>query len=396
MSARLHSAVARWFESRFSSRTAIQKSALPHTLAGENTLILAPTGSGKTLAAFLSVLSRLAAEAHTQGLPNSVRAVYVSPLKALDRDIHRNLEPPLEAINAQLPENRRIRMEIRTGDTDAPERARQQRLRPHLLLTTPESLSSILSQTGWRDRGFDVRTIVVDEIHAFAENKRGTLMALALERLEARSTTPAQRIGLSATAYPVEAAAGLLCGDRPCHIASVDIRRAFRLGIETPHPEAPLPPAGYNPYRIANVVADLVSRARCSLVFTATRSSAERLGLALKVLLPEEDDRIAVHHGSIDRDERYAIEAGLAEGFLKAVVCSTSLELGVDFAAVDQVLHADDWTGRKRTSQGRMNTNQQFVGCALAGLVLRNADAITDNVAAHHSHDVAAALPGVE
>ena len=149
---------------------------------------------------------------------------------------------------------------------------------------------------------------------------------------------PVQRIGLSATASPPEAVAGLLCGDRACAIASVDTTRVFRLDIATPEPDAGLPPAGYNPYRIAGVAARLVSEANCSLVFTSTRSAAERLGLALKILMPEDDERIAVHHGSIDRDERFDIESGLAEGRWKAVVCSTSLELGVDFEAVDQVL----------------------------------------------------------
>src|SRR6478672_8319390 len=181
---RLHLVLAAWLKDRFGAPTVVQGQALTHTLAGRNALILAPTGSGKTLAAFLSVLSELASEPE---LPNAVRAVYVAPLKALSRDMLRNLEQPLQALGG------RIRMEVRTGDTQSSERARQQRLRPHLLLTTPESLSTLLSQTGWKQNGFRVRVAVVDEIHAFADNKRGALMALSLERLN-----PKQRIGLSA------------------------------------------------------------------------------------------------------------------------------------------------------------------------------------------------------
>jgi ATP-dependent helicase Lhr and Lhr-like helicase len=203
---RLHPALQEWFRARFPALTDIQRRALKHTLQNRNTLILAPTGSGKTLSAFLSVLSRLASE---KELPNAVCAVYVSPLKSLGRDIHRNLQLPLDAINSVLPEDRRIRMEVRTGDTDPSERGRQQRKRPHLLLTTPESLAAILSQTGWRD-GFATRTVIVDEIHSFCEGKRGTLLALTLERLEAKSGNVLQRIGLSATAWPDDDFAGRL------------------------------------------------------------------------------------------------------------------------------------------------------------------------------------------
>src|SRR5881227_121020 len=221
----LHPALASWFGTQFRALSDIQEKALPHTLGGENTLILAPTGSGKTLAAFLSVLSKLAFRASNAQLPNAVCAIYVSPLKALDNDIYRNLSPALDALNAKLPATQQIQMEVRTGDTALADRTRQKRNRPHLLLTTPESLSSILSQGTWRERGFDPDTVVVDEIHSFAENKRGSLLALCLERLEHRVKRPVQRIGVSATAWPVEAIQKLLCGDRQCEVATADIRK---------------------------------------------------------------------------------------------------------------------------------------------------------------------------
>ncbi len=334
----LHPELREWFLTRYQKPSEIQSLALPHTLKPENTLILAPTGSGKTLAAFLSVLSRLAMRADSGKLPNAVCAVYVSPLKALDNDIHRNLTPALDALNASRAATQQIRMEVRTGDTANADRARQERLRPHLLLTTPETLSSLLSQSAWRERGFDADTIVVDEIHAFAENKRGSLLALALERMEHRLQRPLQRIGVSATAWPIEAIQQLLCGDRPCAVAKVDIRRAHRLEIIPPEPGAWLPPAGYNSFRIAPVVAKLVEQAKCTLAFVMTRSGVERLGLALRVLLPEAEDLIAVHHGSMDRQTRLDIEDGLKIGQWRAVVASSSLEMGVDFSSVDQVL----------------------------------------------------------
>ena len=358
---KLDGALESWFHQRFTGFTEVQRRSLPHTLKGSNTLILAPTGSGKTLAAFLPVLSRLAVEARKAGLPNAVCAVYVSPLKALGRDIHRNLTEPLEAVNATLPFSRRIRMEVRTGDTPQNERAQQERRRPHLLLTTPESLSTILSQAGWQGAFDTVAIAIVDEVHAFAENKRGSLLALTLERLK-----PRQRIGLSATAWPAEAVARLLCGDRPCVVASVDLKKAHRLEIEV---GPSLPPAGYGPSRIAPTVADLVSKAQCSLAFTTTRSAAERLGLALGILLPEFEDRIAVHHGSIDKAARLAIEDGLASGELKAVVCSASLELGVDFQAVDQVLLIGAPHGVSRALQRLGRSGHRVDGVAAGSLV---------------------------
>ena len=199
-----------WFLAHFNAPTQTQQIAWRRTFQGGHVLILAPTGSGKTLSAFFSVLAQLGARAQRGKLPNAVLAVYVSPLRALGRDIFRNLEEPLAALNAALPVANRIRMEIRTGDTAPNDRARMSRRRPHLLLTTPESLSSLLSQQPWRD-GFQPESVIVDEIHSFAENKRGSLLALTLERLQARAPHTLQRIGLSATAQPADATASPTC-----------------------------------------------------------------------------------------------------------------------------------------------------------------------------------------
>jgi ATP-dependent helicase Lhr and Lhr-like helicase len=379
--ARLHPRLRAWFISHYGTLSDIQKRALPHTLAAENTLILAPTGSGKTLAAFLSVLSKLVTLAYAEQLPNAVVAIYVSPLKALDNDIHRNLQPALAALNLNLPPAQQIRMQVRTGDTPSAERNRQRRQRPHLLLTTPETLSSILSQIEWREKGFDPATVVIDEIHSFAENKRGSLLALCLERLEHRINRPVQRIGISATAWPVEAMARLLCGVRPCAIASVDLRKAHRLEIEPPAPGEWLPPAGYNPFRIAPTVARLLEKARCSLIFLTTRSGVERLALALGVLLPELEDKIAVHHGSVDRERRLIIEEGLKTGEWRAVVATSSLELGVDFSSVDQVLLIGTPRGVSRALQRLGRSGHRVDGVAQGSLVPLSLPDLVESIA---------------
>lgn len=335
-------------------------------MAGRNTLVLAPTGSGKTLAAFLSVLNRLATH-DDEAAGRRVLAVYVSPLKALGRDIQRNLEEPLAELNATLPEQRRLRMEVRTGDTSQAERARMSRRPPHLLLTTPESLSSLLSQAAWRE-SLRPETVIVDEIHALAESKRGALMALCLERLEHRAGR-LQRIGLSATAHPADAISRLLAGSRTVHVAAVNPARAHRLEIVCPPDDVDLPPAGYSPNRIAPTAAGLVAKARSTLLFTSTRSAAEQLGLALEFLLPEAAGSIGVHHGSIDRAERLRVEQDLKQGVMKAVVCSTSLELGVDFDAVDQVLLAGTPRGVSRAVQ-RLGRSGHRLGGVASGAIL--------------------------
>jgi ATP-dependent Lhr-like helicase len=381
--AALHPSLRAWFTRQYGALSHIQKLALPYTLSGKNTLILAPTGSGKTLAAFLSVLSKLAALAHANTLPNAVLVIYVSPLKALDNDIHRNLRPALDALNQALDPKQQIRMEVRTGDTTFEDRNRQRRQRPHLLLTTPETLSSILSQKEWRERGFDPSTIVVDEIHSFAENKRGSLLALSLERLEHRIQRPLQRIGVSATAWPVEAMARLLCGAgaSTCAAAKVDIRKTHSLEIEPPIPGDWLPAAGYNPFRIAPIVAHLVEKASCSLIFLTTRSGVERLALALGVLLPEMEDKLAVHHGSVDRERRLAIENGLKAGEWRAVVASSSLEMGVDFGSVDQVLLIGAPRGVSRALQRLGRSGHRVDGVAQGALVPLNLPDLVECVA---------------
>jgi ATP-dependent helicase Lhr and Lhr-like helicase len=260
-------------------------------------------------------------------------------------------------------------MEVRTGDTAAKERSAPGPQQAAPVAHYAGEPQYCVVAIGLARGGFQPRTVIVDEIHALAESKRGSLLALALERLESRASGPLQRIGLSATAWPVEAVTSLLCGDRPCEVAAVDLRKAHRLDIAVPGPDRTLPPAGHSPYRIAAVVADHVERAACSLAFTTTRSAAERLALALKILLPEHEDRIEVHHGSVDQEARLRIEDGLSQGVFKAVVCSSSLELGVDFSAVDQVLLIGAPRGVSRAMQRLGRSGHRVGGVARGSLV---------------------------
>lgn len=344
------SPVTRWFAARHAAPTPAQAAAWPLVAAGRNVLIVSPTGTGKTLAAFLAVLNDLAL-AHERGaLTDTLHGLYVSPLRALSYDLEKNLNGPLREIYGEAPP---IRVGLRTGDTTPHERAKQAARPPHLLLTTPESLGLLLSQEKWLGVLRHVRRVIVDEIHALAESKRGAHLGLSLERLEhlrAAAAPPAdpkhgsrdpglQRIGLSATVAPLDEVAGFLAGaGRECEIVDVSADKRIELDVYTPLRREPYPAAGYTGERLLRELAALVQTHRTTLVFTNTRSGAENATFRLKEALPGLADRIECHHASLDRDVRLDVEDRLKRGELRAVVCSTSLELGVDIGSVDLVV----------------------------------------------------------
>lgn len=349
----LQPALRTWFVRRFRQLAPAQLLALPEIAAGRSVLLSAPTGSGKTLAAFLGVFDHLARAREAGHLPAGIVAIYVSPLRALAYDLQKNLQQPLDELGWDW-----LRLGARTGDTTAAERARQKRRPPHLLVTTPESLTLLLSQPAWLPALRTVRYLIADELHALAESKRGVLFALAAERLErlrsagANNDNPAIgasvptadssgiiRIGLSATVAPLETVAAFLAGPgRPCRIAEVRETRPARIEVFSPLRDRPYPPAGYTASRLLAELGAYVGGKRTTLVFTNTRSGAEQIGLRLKQLLPALADRIEVHHASLDRALRLAVEDRLKRGELRAVVCSTSLELGIDIGAIDTVV----------------------------------------------------------
>lgn len=333
---RLHPELGAWFERRFGTLAPAQAAALPEILAGRSVLLSSPTGSGKTLAAFLGVFDHLARARDRGELPAGIVAVYLSPLRALAYDLEKNLRQPLGELGWPW-----LRLGARTGDTTPAERAKQRRRPPHLLVTTPESLTLLLSQPAWAPALRSVRFLIVDELHALAENKRGSLAAVAAERLEdlRPGQPPLVRIGLSATVAPLAEVAAFLAGPgRPCTVLEIADRKPARIEVFSPLRENAYPAAGYTASRLLAELGAFVGGRRTTLVFTNTRSGAEHIGLRLKRLLPALADRIAVHHASLDRTLRLDVEDRLKRGELRAVVCSTSLELGIDIGAIDTVV----------------------------------------------------------
>ncbi len=351
-----HPAVRTWFARRFpAGPTAPQARGWGAIAAGRHTLIAAPTGSGKTLAAFLVCIDRLyraheAAGADREAAdPDGPCVVYVSPLKALAVDIWQNLERPLAEIAEVAAElgmtAPAIRVAVRTGDTAAAERAAMLKRPPDFLITTPESLYLLV--TAERSRGMlsAARTVIVDEIHAVAGNKRGSHLALTLERLEHLAGQPLQRIGLSATQRPIEAVARLLVGAGPgrseadgsprCAIVDSGHRRELDLGLELPSDELGAVGTTEQMAEILDLIAGHVEQHRTTLVFVNTRRMAERVAHELGERLG--DGQVAAHHGSLSRDRRQRVEARLRAGDLRALVATASLELGIDVGPVELV-----------------------------------------------------------
>ncbi len=336
-----HPLVRDWFVSRFGTASEPQAEGWPHILAGRPTLISAPTGSGKTLAAFLACIDRLVRRAVDGKLEDHTYVVYVSPLKALSNDIHKNLEQPLAEI-VELAKERGIEMQpirvaVRTGDTQAHERRAMLKRPPHILVTTPESLYILITAEKSRATLKLVETLIVDEIHAVADDKRGAHLCLSLERLQALTLKPPLRIGLSATQKPIEQIAQYLVGNGRAQpvIVNAGHKRKIDLAIEVPG--APLAPVASAELweEIYDRIASLVESHQSVLVFVNTRKLAERIAYRLSERLGE--DVVASHHGSLSRKIRLASEHKLKTGQLKVLVATASLELGIDVGTIDLV-----------------------------------------------------------
>ena len=345
--ASFHPAVRTWFERRFAAPTDAQTSGWPAIASGRHTLLAAPTGSGKTLAAFLTGIDLLVGAAEAGELTDETWVVYVSPLKALGNDIQRNLEAPLAGIRAvatelgyELPP---IRTGLRTGDTTPSERQALVRRPPHIVITTPESLYLMLTAERSRATLGRVRTVIVDEIHALARDRRGSHLALSLARLDHLSEHPPQRVGLSATQRPIDQIARFLVpadaahpdSEPDCTIVDLGHQRNLDLAIEVPPSdlEAVAPKEQWSD--IYDRLASLVTGHRTTLIFVNTRALSERVAHNLAARLG--DEAVASHHGSLAKERRLQVEQRLKAGDLKALVATASLELGIDIGSIDLV-----------------------------------------------------------
>ncbi len=340
---RFHPLISDWFQSRIGEPTDVQQAAWPAIQSGADALIAAPTGSGKTLAAFLSCIDSLFQQALACALEDHTQVLYVSPLKALSNDVQKNLQKPLAEIGDAalqagllMPD---LRVLVRTGDTPMSERQQMLKRPPHILVTTPESLFILLTAEKSRRLLQTVHTVIVDEIHALAPNKRGSHLALSLERLEALTFRKPQRIGLSATQRPIDLVARFLVGDRP-QPAIIDVghRRELDLAVEVPKDELSAVATNAIWSDVYDRVAELVREHRSTLVFVNTRRFAERVSHYLEERLQDlGPEAVAAHHGSLSRQIRLSAEERLKTGKTRVVVATASLELGIDVGTVDLV-----------------------------------------------------------
>ncbi|HJU05689.1 MAG TPA: DEAD/DEAH box helicase, partial [Nitrospiraceae bacterium] len=341
---RFHPVVSNWFRGRFTAPTDVQIQSWPAIQSGRDVLIAAPTGSGKTLAAFLSCLDTLFRQALKGELDDRTEVLYVSPLKALSNDVQKNLRQPLAEIadaalaaGLLMPE---LRVTVRTGDTPVYDRQQMLKRPPHILITTPESLYLLLTAEKSRTILTDVRTVIVDEIHAVAPNKRGAHLALSLERLDALTASRSVRIGLSATQRPIDTIARFLVGKRSLpQIIDVGHRRDMDMAVEVPKDELGAVATNAIWSDIYDRLAELVQVHRSTLIFVNTRRLAERVSHHLDERLRPAlgPQAVAAHHGSLSRQIRLSAEERLKGGQTRVVVATASLELGIDVGTVDLV-----------------------------------------------------------
>ncbi len=388
--ARFDPLVRDWFTQNFPCANEPQRLGWPEIQSGHDVLISAPTGSGKTLAAFLTAVDDLVRRAQTEDLPNSTVVLYVSPLKALSNDIHKNLDLPLAGVAALAGERgilmAPIRTAVRTGDTPAWERQQMDKKAPHILVTTPESLYILLTSAGGRRMLRSVRTLILDEIHAVADDKRGSHLALSIARLEALVDAPIQKIGLSANVSPIVEVARFL--SPKARIVQVGHRRAMDLGVEVPRDELG-PVASTEMWaEIYDRVAALAQEHRTTLVFVNTRRLSERVAHHLGERLGEK--AVLPHHGSLSRKLRFEAEQRLKSGDLRVVVATASLELGIDIGTVDLVCQigsprsigvalqrigrAGHWVGALPKGRLFATTRDELIECAALVRAIRAGD----------------------
>ncbi|WP_283390197.1 ATP-dependent helicase [Methanobrevibacter woesei] len=341
---KLHPWVRQWFDENFDDFTPAQKQAIVEIHNKKNILISSPTGSGKTLTAFLSIISELVTLSQKEELTDNVYCIYISPLKALDNDIEKNLEEPLKGIEKIAGRELGIRKAVRTGDTSQYQRQKMLKKPPHILITTPETLSILLVAPKFREKLSPVKYVIIDEIHSLADNKRGVHLSLSLERLH-HLIGGFTRIGLSATVSPLEEVAKFLVGyeygiERDCLVASINYLKELDMEVISPVSDIVLADSEDTRLATYDILDDLIQENKTTLIFTNTRSGTERFVYNLKTMYPSHynSNNIMAHHSSLSKEVRLETENKLKNGELKCVISSTSLELGIDIGYIDLVV----------------------------------------------------------
>ena len=346
----LHPLLRTWFKKRFKTFTPPQRYAIPLIFEGKNVLIFSATGSGKTLSAFLSILNELYYMEIKNKLEDKVYCVYVSPLRALSNDIRRNLEEPLREMTVLAEElgypKPKIRLAVRTGDTSQSERSKMLRKPPHILITTPESLAIVLNAPKFSKLLTNVKWVIVDEVHELSDNKRGSHLSLSLERLQDLvGEKEFVRIGLSATQAPIEEIAKWLVGyrdngeTRGCTIVNVYFTKKIDMRVLSPVENLLGSSFEDATEQMYHLIRKLVENHRTTLIFTNTRSGTERVAFKLREIFGNKYiDALGAHHSSLGKYTRLEVEEKLKKGEMKAVVTSTSLELGIDIGYIDLVI----------------------------------------------------------
>src|SRR3989344_2676011 len=335
----LNPIVRDWFKQKFKTFSPPQKFAITEIHARQNVLVSASTGTGKTLCGFLAILNELIDSSEKGILQDKIYCVYISPLKALNSDIAINLQIPLKEMEELAKKKFGIRVSVRTGDTTQKERQEMLKNPPHILITTPESLSLLLTSPKFKENLKNVDWCIIDEAHSLAENKRGVQLSLALERLQNLSPGMA-RIGLSATIAPLDEVAQFIVGtNRDCKLVNVPLLKQLDLKVLSPTSNLIEEPFGLMHHKMYELLDSLIQNNKTTLIFTNTRSATERVVHYLKEKFPKKyTENIGAHHGSLSKEHRFDIEKRMREGKMKVIVSSTSLELGIDIGYINLVV----------------------------------------------------------